>query len=136
MSKIRIGITILIICLILATIPTALCAMVKEKSCKLITEEDNGKTIAVKKGDNIIIRFKENPSTGYSWSLTTPLGLKIINDAYEPYESSVTKKFGAPGHHYWIIRAIGTDYQQVWGEYKGRQNTSPIKTFEAYILIK
>ena len=73
----RLGITVLIICLILATIPTALCAKpYTTGQHKVITENDNGKTIYLNKGDIFSLKLKENPSTGYSWKLSLSKGLR------------------------------------------------------------
>ena len=57
MSNIRPGITILIIYLIMAAIPAAICAVPDEAGyTKVITENCNGKTIQVKQGDIFYLR--------------------------------------------------------------------------------
>ena len=34
-----------------------------------LTEQDKGKTITVHQGDQVIISLKENPTTGYRWTI-------------------------------------------------------------------
>jgi predicted secreted protein len=52
----------------------------------VVTEEDNGQTLAVVEGDNVTVRLSANPSTGYSWKVTE------TSDAFgypeEDYEAS------------------------------------------------
>ena len=68
MSNICFGITVLMIYLILAAVPTTVCgAPNKIGHTKIITELDYGKTIKIKKGEHFCLRLKEKPSTGYSW---------------------------------------------------------------------
>jgi inhibitor of cysteine peptidase len=90
MSNIRPGITILIIYLILAAIPAAVCAATNEAgyTTKVVTENYNGKTIQIKQGDTFYLRLKENPSTGYSWQLSLSKGLNLLSTKYYPSESS------------------------------------------------
>ena len=108
MLRTRLGITALIICLILATISTALCAKpYTTGQYKVITKNDNGKTIYLKKGDTFSLKLKENPSTGYSWQLSLSKGLSLLEIVYSPPESS--KKgprlvVGAGGFHSWMIK--------------------------------
>jgi predicted secreted protein len=69
MSKFVPEITVLIICFILATLPTAVCAKPDTASQdKMITENDNGNTIYIKEGHAFFLKLEENPSTGYSWA--------------------------------------------------------------------
>jgi len=122
MSKTRFGITVLMIYLILATIPTALCATSHETSySKVITENDNGKTITVKKGDILYLRLKENTSTGYSWKLSFSKGLSLLKSQYYPTGSSKIGQrliIGAAGSHSWEIKAVAKGMQQIKGIYK------------------
>ncbi len=55
-----------------------------------ITGADNGKTIAVREGGSFSISLRENPSTGYVWSVvpgSRALGMpssKFVSDAHQP----------------------------------------------------
>ena len=44
----------------------------------------NGSTIAVPLNTTLTLELPENPSTGYSWNLTTTPGLRIASDEYVP----------------------------------------------------
>jgi len=137
----RLGITVLIICLILATIPTALCAKpYTTGQHKVITENDNGKTIYLNKGDTFSLKLKENPSTGYSWHLSLSKGLSLLETVYYPSESS--KKgprlvVGAGGFHSWMIKAVADGRQQVKGIYKRswEKNTGKNQTFRLNVVV-
>jgi inhibitor of cysteine peptidase len=122
MSNIRSGITVLMIYLILAAVPTAVCATPnKEGYTKIITENDDGKTIHIKKGESFCLRLKENPSTGYSWQLSLSKGLSLLNTEYRPPDSSKSSQrlvVGAAGLHSWKIKAIAKGSQQVKGIYR------------------
>jgi inhibitor of cysteine peptidase len=36
-----------------------------------LTEADNGKTVTVTEGQNVVVKLKSNPSTGYSWKVVS-----------------------------------------------------------------
>jgi inhibitor of cysteine peptidase len=38
-----------------------------ELRARSLTEKDDGKTVAVKEGQNVLVKLKSNPSTGYKW---------------------------------------------------------------------
>ena len=141
MLRTRLGITALIICLILATISTALCAKpYTTGQYKVITENDNGKTIYLKKGDTFSLKLKENPSTDYSWQLSLSKGLSLLEIVYSPPESS--KKgprlvVGAGGFHSWMIKAVADGRQQVRGIYKRswEKNTGKEQTFRLNVIV-
>lgn len=74
-------------------------------------------TLAI--GQIITIRLKENPTTGYSWSLSTTPGLQIISDKYiSPNTDSIIPLLGSGGIHEWTIRAISIGPQVIYGVYK------------------
>jgi inhibitor of cysteine peptidase len=122
MSNIRFGIIVLMIYLTLAAVPTAVCAAPNTAGyTKIITENDNGKTIQIKKGESFCLRLKENPSTGYSWQLSPSKGLKLLSTEYYPSDSSKSSQrliVGAAGLHSWKIKAIAKGSQQVKGIYR------------------
>ena len=122
MSNIRFGITVLMIYLVLAAVPTAVCSAPNTAGyTKIITEDDNGKTFEITKGESFCIRLKENPSTGYSWQLSLSKGLKLLSTEYYPPDSSKSSQkliVGAAGLHSWEIKAIAEGNQQVKGIYR------------------
>jgi len=120
--EIRPGIKVLIIFSILTAIPAAVYAAPFEAGYKkVITENDNGKTIYVKQGDTLNLRLKENPGTGYSWQLSRSKGLSLLNTKYYSPESSKSGQrlvLGAAGFRSWDIKAVAKGSQQVKGIYK------------------
>ncbi len=141
MSKIVYGITILIICLILATLPTAVCAKPDTASQdKMITESDNGNSIDLKEGHAFYLKLKENPSTGYSWQFSLSNGLNLLSDEYHPLESSKSGKnfvVGAGGFHLWRIEAVAEGSQQVKAIYKRpwEPETGREQTFKLNVVV-
>ena len=138
MSKSRFGVTVLIICLILATIPATVCAAPHPiNQHKIITESDNGKFIILKKGDTVYLKLKENPSTGYSWNLTMSKGLKLKSDEYISSNPSNKLIVGAGGVHLWEIKATARGKQQIEGIYKRswEQETGAEQKFKLNIIV-
>jgi len=141
MSKIRSGILVLLIllvCFILASIPTALCASSSaenQNQNKIITDVNNGKFITLQKGQTFSLKLNENPSTGYAWQLYLSKGLKLISDEYIPSSSGA---LGAAGTHVWTIKAVKNGYQQVNAVYKRplEKTTPQDKTFKLGIIVK
>lgn len=87
---------------------------------QVVTENDSGKIISLKNGENFTLNLKENPTTGYSWQLNLSKGLSILSDEYTedkfPGEKEITP--GRGGTHSWLIQATVPGNQQVNGIYK------------------
>jgi inhibitor of cysteine peptidase len=75
---------------------------------------DNGKTVTINDGSTFSINLTENPSTGYSWNVSSTSGLTITNDTYTQGASMP----GASGTHEWTIKATGKGQQQFTAVYK------------------
>lgn len=61
----------------------------------------NGDIVTIPMGTRVLVRLKENPTTGYTWNATATKGLAIISDTYtSPADTSL---MGAPGYHEWIL---------------------------------
>ena len=141
MSKFVSGIAVLMICLILATLPTAICAKSdKTSQDRMITEDDNGNSIHIKEGHVFYLKLKENPSTGYSWQLSLSNGLSQLSDKYYSPESS--KKggrlaIGAAGFHLWSIEAAAKGSKQVTAIYKRpwESSTGKEQTFTLNVIV-
>jgi inhibitor of cysteine peptidase len=87
------------------------------ESDQIVTENDSGKTIRLKNGENFTLNLRENPTTGYAWELNLSKGLSILNDKYiqDPTPEGYT---GVGGNHSWIIQAEASGSQQVKGIYR------------------
>ena len=120
MSNIRLEITVLIICLIMAVIPvTAGSASNEAGKTKVITENYNGKTIQIPYGQSLCLKLLENPSTGYSWQLGLSKGLKQLSSKYySPNDIGQRPMVGASGFHAWKIKATARGCQQIKGIYR------------------
>ena len=83
----------------------------------VFTEAQNGTTVYLNLTNTITLKLKENPSTGYSWALTTTNGLKGTGDFF--VSSDTTGRLsGAGGTHYWNMIAAGTGVQKISGVYQ------------------
>jgi len=91
----------------------------KENS-QVITENDSGKTISLKNGENFTLNLKENPTTGYSWQLNLSKSLSILSDEYtqDKFPGEKEAPEGRGGIHSWVIQATAPGSQQVNGIYK------------------
>jgi inhibitor of cysteine peptidase len=48
-----------------------------------LSEPDNGRTIDIGAGEVVTVRLKENPTTGYRWTVESAGGLVPAGDQYE-----------------------------------------------------
>ncbi len=79
-------------------------------------EQQNGATVSARVGSIITLRLAENPTTGYSWNLTTSAGLQVVNDTYQPSDTT-GKMVGSGGTHVWDIKAVQTGTQTISAMY-------------------
>ena len=66
----------------------------------IMSEQDSGRTVQIRMGEVITLNLKENPTTGYQWSVTTAEGLEQIRNYFE-----VREGIGAAGVHEFQFRA-------------------------------
>lgn len=45
---------------------------------------DGGRTVSVYRGDRIVLRLPENPTTGFRWTGAVPDGLHLVHDGNAP----------------------------------------------------
>jgi inhibitor of cysteine peptidase len=92
-----------------------------------LTEADKGKTIDVPQGTEVLIRLKENPTTGYRWAIDqnddTVLPLQSSN-----FSSTPSAAVGAGGTRIFTFTAKqpGTAHLQLkqWREWQGDSSIS------------
>lgn len=75
-----------------------------------VSEKDNGRTISARVGDTVLLKLQENPSTGYTWTLSVTPGLIVTRDQHSP---SILRRMGAPGTHEWQIRVMQSGDQTI-----------------------
>jgi inhibitor of cysteine peptidase len=100
-----------------------------------ITTSDNGRVIEAKKGDEIVLRLPENPTTGYRWTVDRVSGhASFTDDAYQP-DPEMT--FGSGGVHTFRLHCeeAGTARAELkhWQEWEGE--TSVTDRFAVEIQI-
>ena len=78
--------------------------------------KDNGTTVNAGKGDTIVLKLDENPTTGYRWTLSFSSGLKVTSDKYKQQAGTQTM-VGAGGTHTWYIDVTGSGPQTITGAY-------------------
>ncbi len=83
----------------------------------VVNEQQNTATVYVNQTDIITLRLTENPTTGYSWNLTTTPGLQVTNDTYIPSTTS-GKMVGSGGTHVWDMTAVSSGDQKIQAVYK------------------
>jgi inhibitor of cysteine peptidase len=102
----------------------------------LVTEEQNGKAVEMAVGDTLEVVLNANPTTGYSWNVTSPLGqwLVLSNHKHKPSSSMC----GAPGLSSYYFVAISPGecdlsmaYAKSW-----EKDVPPIKTFSVPVHIE
>jgi len=91
-------------------------------------ETDDNTTVTLPVGSNITISLAENPTTGYSWNVTSSEGLEYVNDTYIAPED--TGLVGAGGVHVWeyIAAEAGNGefsavYMRPWENVTGNETT-------------
>lgn len=69
-----------------------------------ISETDNGKSLALGLGDDIVLTLAENPTTGYRWQLDSPPGLivSVTGDSFTPGSGQI----GGGGTRTFSLRAL------------------------------
>ncbi|MGE5373046.1 MAG: protease inhibitor I42 family protein [Solirubrobacterales bacterium] len=81
---------------------TGLACAAKTKSVR-VDESNAGKVVQLQRGDTLLVCFKENPTTGYSWTGPKPsANLTVTRDEFIPPKSQLV---GAGGQHYWAFKA-------------------------------
>lgn len=90
-------------------------------------ETDNNETVTLPVGSEIVISLDENPTTGYSWNVTSSRGLLLVNDTFIPPK---TELVGAGGVHEWQYLAaekgsadFSAIYQRPWENVTGTEDT-------------
>jgi predicted secreted protein len=100
----------------------------------ILSEQDRGRTIEVAEGDVITVRLKENPTTGYRWSVDTTNGLELVGDRFEAGGDAI----GAAGVRVSEFRATRAGSHELrlrnWREWEGED--SVIDRFEANVVVK
>ncbi|MFA5335156.1 MAG: protease inhibitor I42 family protein [Candidatus Omnitrophota bacterium] len=111
------------------------CAQPGSREAKKLIERDSGKTIEMRTGNSILIELPGNPTTGYTWEVSSvdPSILHKLGDFKFSTNSNV---IGSPGKMALRFRVVGEGrmtlalaYRRSW-----EKNVAPIKTFSVNVI--
>jgi len=96
-----------------------------------LLEDDDGKTIELKPGQQIEIDLHENASTGYRWTLETS-DVRVI--AVQPGEFAAKADLvGAGGRTRWTVKAVAAGTAEIRGK-RWRQWEGETSVKERYLV--
>ena len=102
----------------------------------MVDETFNGRTIDVTIGQTIEVRLPENPTTGFSWKLTSDGGpaCVIADDEF----IAPTGPPGKGGDHTWKFKAVRPGESDIELVYRRRWESSagPSKTFKIHVKVR
>jgi len=55
----------------------------------ILSDLDHGKTVEVNLGGHVVLRLRENPTTGHQWRIESANGLKLANDHFDAAGSAI-----------------------------------------------
>ncbi|MFA5148808.1 MAG: protease inhibitor I42 family protein [Candidatus Omnitrophota bacterium] len=111
------------------------CAQPGSREAKKLIERDSGKTIEMRTGNSILIELPGNPTTGYTWEVSSvdPSILHKLGDFKFSTNSNV---IGSPGKMALRFRVVGEGrttlalaYRRSW-----EKNVAPEKTFSVNVI--
>jgi predicted secreted protein len=100
----------------------------------VIDGSQNNTAINVNKGDLIVVRLGENPTTGYRWNLIVSSGLDLIGTDYQ--RADVPKDLvGSGGTRSWNIRATTSGEQTISAVYHRPWESTVGSTFDVWVIV-
>lgn len=72
-----------------------------------LSPSDKGRTIDLDLGDRLNLTLPETPTTGYRWSVTESMGLRLLVDRFEP-GGSLPGAGGLRRFSWEVVAAAGT----------------------------
>jgi len=105
-----------------------------------VTADDNGKSLTVKVGQEVVVLLKGNPTTGYTWLLAGIEGPSVALDGKVQYKENPHPEgmVGVPGMFQAKFKAFQPGKSTVKMEYRRpwEKNQKPIKTFEVSLSVE
>lgn len=102
-----------------------------------VTEENSGHEVGVRRGDEIHLNLKENPSTGYQWELTlhTAGVLELADSRFAAVESV---GIGGGGKRIFVFRAAAQGRETLVLELRRswEVEVSPVALFELLVAVQ
>ncbi len=102
-----------------------------------ISEQDAGKTIALKTGDTLLIELDGNITTGFNW-IPAPQDPVLLDQVGETEVTPESDLPGAPGKIVMRFNAVAQGQTLLHLDYKRSWETdvAPDKTFEVSVVVK
>ncbi len=101
-----------------------------------VTDDQNGQTVEVRAGQTLNVGLKANPSTGYTWEVSQPLGFLQLQG--EPEFKADTNAIGAPGRLTLQFKVTGAGsgplqlvYHRPW-----EKGVAPIGSYTINVVAK
>lgn len=76
-----------------------------------------GETVQVYAGDDFSIVLESNPTTGYSWQLSSLPGKELISFINSYFETKESAAVGASGRQVWIFKALKAGRTTIYFKY-------------------
>ena len=98
-----------------------------------ITKDDHGKTIALDRGQHVVLQLEDNPTTGYRWEVIEGEGLDVEMD----YEVASTSAVGGGGQRTFHITFphVGSFRLFLKRHRSWEQDVEPLDQFEAQFEV-
>lgn len=102
-----------------------------------LTVEDEGTTVYLKTGDELLVTLEGNPSTGYTWILA-PAESTLLEQVGETEFKPEIDLTGAPGEITLRLKAVATGEQTIRLIYIRPWETGaePLDTFEFTVIVE
>lgn len=100
-----------------------------------LSKQDNGKAVALKKNESLVIALASNPSTGFQWTVE-PYGENLL--AAEKSYTGLGVGVGSGGMEMFCFTAINSGSTPLVMNYHRpfEKNVAPIETFKITVEIK
>jgi inhibitor of cysteine peptidase len=102
-----------------------------------ISTADNGKQLAIRVGDELLVELPENPTTGYRWQLNSSGDASLTLDRDE-FELPTNSTAGSGGTRHISLRASSTGHSQLRLELRRawEQGQSAVEEFAVPIEVR
>jgi len=123
----------ILMCMVLTAAALSAC----NTAAQTLTEEDDGKTVILNKGETLVVKLDGNPTTGYGWQLAD-FDQSVLKSAGDPDYKSDSNLIGSGGMYTYKFTAqdsgevvLKFSYLRSW-----ETDTSPYKTFTVTVDVK
>ncbi|MGD9676549.1 MAG: protease inhibitor I42 family protein [Candidatus Bipolaricaulia bacterium] len=103
---------------------------------RLVSESDEGASLALRVGDRVMVELEGNATTGYSWTNTMEVEYVVLRETREPEYRPASDLLGASG--LFLFRYVAVDigpqtfrfiYQRPW------ESVAPLKTVQFSVSV-